>query len=213
LEQAFITPIIQNQKRDKKYSEEDILLLIKFIVKEFAKIVQKWSFTQTSPFSLLGASNNSVQPNLNQLLLNLLLNRDSMLKQQQETLTQSLIEQINPKILLDLLEKTKYHSGSSTPKASFANNMTSSVPAPVFTSRESEQKENIDDLKTPDLDRKETKDEIDTIQSSEDKNDRKRSLSEDTTGQNKKINLEQAYSILNRNASLNSLLKNLSSSK
>lgn len=213
MEQAFITPNIQTPKRDKKYSEEDILLLIKFIVKEFAKIVQKWSFAQTSPFSLLGANNNPVQPNLNQLLLNLLLNRDNMLRQQQETLTQNLMQQLNPKILLDLLEQSKYHSGSSTPKASFANNMTSSVPAPVSAYRESEQKENIDDLKTPDLDRKETKDEVDTIQSSEDKNDRKRSLSEDTTSQNKRINLEQAYSILNRNASLSSLLKNFSSSK
>jgi hypothetical protein len=207
-----MTPIIPNFRSEKKYSEEDILLLIKFIVKEFAKIVQKWSFTQTSPLSLFGANNNPIQPNLNQLLLSLLMNRDNMVKQQQETLAQNLMQHINPKILLDMLNQSKSHSGYSTPMTSHANNMTSSVPAPFFANRDPEPKENIDDLKTPDLDRKETKDEVDTIQSSEDKKSRKRSLSDDTLSPSRKINLEQAYSILNKNASLSSLLKNFPSS-
>jgi hypothetical protein len=211
LEQQFMTPMIPNFRSEKKYSEEDILLLIKFIVKEFAKIVQKWSFTQSSPFSMFGANNNQMQPNLNQLLLSLLMNRDNMMKQQ-ETLAQNLMQQINPKILLDMLNQSKSQSGYSTPMTPYANNMASSVPAPFFANRDPEPKENIDDLKTPDLDRKEAKDEVDTIQSSEDKKSRKRSLSDDTLSPSRKINLEQAYSILNKNASLSSLLKSFSSS-
>lgn len=211
-----MTPMIPNFRSEKKYSEEDILLLIKFIVKEFAKIVQKWSFTQSTPFSLFGANVNPIQPNLNQLLLSLLMSRDNMMKQQQETLAQNLMQQINPKILLDMLNQSKSQSGYSTPMTSHANNMTSSVPAPFFAIRdpepEPEPKENVDDLKTPDLDIKEAKDEVDTIQSSEDKKSRKRSLSDDTLSPSRKINLEQAYSILNKNASLSSLLKNFSSS-
>lgn len=180
------------------------MLLIKFIVKEFAKIIQRWSISQSNPLSMLGLV-QPPQPNLNQLLLNLLLNRESILRQQQESLTNNLLQQVNPKTLIEMLDQ-RNNSGISTPRTMSAN--TFGQMAPTSSKAPCEQKEDTDDIKMQEREPNETKDEVDTVQSSEDKTNRKRSVSEDTCTQSKKISLEQAYSILNGNSLLSNLLKN-----
>lgn len=179
-------------------------MLIKFIVKEFAKIIQRWSISQSNPLSMLGLVQPQ-QPNLNQLLLNMLLNRENLIKQQQETLANSLLQQMNPRTLIEMLDQ-RQPSGVSTPKTMSAN--TFAPMAPNSSQAQCEQKEEADDIKMPEREPNETKDEVDTIQSSEDKTHRKRSVSEDTCTQSKRISLEQAYSILNGNSLLSNLLRN-----
>jgi hypothetical protein len=200
----FSQPTQTIPKGERKYSEEDILMLIKFIVKEFAKIIQRWSISQSNPLSMLGLVQPQ-QPNLNQLLLNMLLNRENLIKQQQETLANSLLQQMNPRTLIEMLDQ-RQPSGVSTPKTMSAN--TFAPMAPNSSQAQCEQKEEADDIKMPEREPNETKDEVDTIQSSEDKTHRKRSVSEDTCTQSKRISLEQAYSILNGNSLLSNLLRN-----
>ena len=179
--------------------------MIKFIVKEFSKIIQKWFFKQPSTQSFMGMS-ATPQANTNQLLLNLLLNKENAVRhQQQEFLVQSLLQQANSNILLEMLDQFKHLSGTSTPIS-----MTPVVPAAYI--RKPETKENLDDVKSPERDDQEIKDEVNTVQSSEGKTERKVSTLEEKN-QGKKISLEEAYSIVNRNAYLQSLFKNFSSLK
>eukprot|EP00343_Euplotes_focardii_P009339 CAMPEP_0205824308 /NCGR_PEP_ID=MMETSP0206-20130828/20320_1 /ASSEMBLY_ACC=CAM_ASM_000279 /TAXON_ID=36767 /ORGANISM="Euplotes focardii, Strain TN1" /LENGTH=321 /DNA_ID=CAMNT_0053122309 /DNA_START=11 /DNA_END=976 /DNA_ORIENTATION=+ len=202
LEQAFTQPPQHNLKTEKKYSEEDIQLLIKFIVKEFSKIIQKWFFTQPSPTPSFSMNSQPTGSN-NLLLLNLLLNKENVLRQQQESFTQNLLQQANPKLILDMLEQFKHLSGTSTPQ-------TSNAVVPTLQQCDPEPKENLDDIKSPERDDSEIKDEVNTVQSSEGRTDRKRSISEETS-QNRKISLEQAQSLLSQHAFLQPLFKNFSS--
>lgn len=193
------------QVTDKKYSEQDILLLIKFIVKEFAKIVQKWRFPQTMNYPMFGLT-PAPQPMLNSLLISSLLRGEVPAMQSQEMITQNLLQQINPKILLDMLDQNRNNSGVNSPgassrKVSCHSHLT--VPEP---------KESQDDIKSPEVNQAEVKDDADTIQSSEDKTHRQRSSSDLSSGNSKKIDLQQAYSILNNNSILNSLIKDLGGS-
>ncbi|CAI2385096.1 unnamed protein product [Moneuplotes crassus] len=185
----------------KKYSDEDILLLIKFIVKEFSKVVHKWFYSQ--PSSLLGANLPAQQANNNQLLLHLLLNRENTMRQQQESLNHALLQQTNSKLLLDMISQFKLNQGAPAPS--------SPIGVGTFTHRGDEPKENFDDIKTPEGDNPEGKDDVNTVQSSEGRTDRKESISEDH--KSNKISLSEAYSILNKNAHLQSLFQNISSFK
>lgn len=207
-----VTPqaYVPTQSLEKKYTEEDVLLLIKFIVKEFAKIIQKWTFTNNPCYPTLGF-NNTTQTNINSLLLASLLNRENATLQAQEAITQNLLQQVNPKSLIDMLHMNRFKPGSSTlfeqPKAgSIPTNTHSSAPTKVV-----ESKENVDDIKMQENE-PEPKDEVDTILSSEDKSGRYRSISEDTTAQTKKVDLDQAYAFLNNPSILGALLKNFPSS-
>lgn len=195
-QQNFIDP-----RHEKKYSDEDILLLIKFIVKEFAKVVQKWFYSQ--PPSIPGMQLPGQQANTNQLLLQLLLNKENAARQQ-DTFVQTLLQPSGSNFLLDMVNQIQQSQGASAPA-------TQGV-APSDLVKEDEPKENLDDIKTPESDDPEIKDEVNTVQSSEGRTDRKESISEDTQG-NKKISLAEAYSILNKNAHLQSLFKNFSSFK
>ena len=56
----------------------------------------------------------------------------------------------------------------------------------------------------------EVKDEIETIQSSDSKTERKVSISEDASNISRKINLDQAYKILRENSILDALIKTFS---
>lgn len=202
---------IEKQRAENKYSEEDILLLIKFIVKEFSKIIQRWATNQNPAFSLLGLS-SLPQPSLSSYLLSNILNNQNGYLQQQDLLTQSLMQQINPQSLLNMLNKDKQNSSVTTPHDRSRKVSIGSQHLSAFNTKDAEQKENADDLKLPERDAPETKDEIDTIHSSEDKTNRNRSISEDTSIQTSRIDLDQAYTILNKNPRLSALLKNISSS-
>lgn len=194
---------------EKKYSEQDILLLIKFIVKEFAKIVQKWNITQNPSFGLLGMG-QLPQPNLNTLLLSTLLGSQASYMNQSDLMAQSIMQQINPHTILSMLDQNRFNSGVTTPNDRSRKVSVGSQPPTFMAPSISEQRENTDDLKQPEGDAHETKDEVETIHSSEDKTNRHRSISEDTSIPSKKIDLDQAYSILSNNAALNALLKNFS---
>ncbi len=190
-----------NPQHEKKYSDEDILLLIKFIVKEFAKVVQKWFYSQ--PPTPAGLNVPTQQANTNQLLLHLLMNKEDVGRQPQESFAQTLLAQNNSKLLLDMISQFKQSPGTQVP--AHPNGV-----APVV-SRDAEPKENFDDIKTPEGEDQEGKDDVNTVQSSEGRTDRKESISEEN--QAGKITLPEAYSILSKNANLQSLFKNISSFK
>jgi len=123
-----------------------------------------------------------------------------MLRQQQEVFSQNLLQQANPKLILDMLEQFKHLSGNSTP-------ISQNSAVPPSKPNDLEAKENIDDIKSPEREDPEIKDEVNTVQSSEGA-DRKRSMSEETSTQNNKISLEQARLILNKYSSLQPLFQN-----
>lgn len=187
-----------NSSLEKRYSDQDILLLIKFIVREFAKVVQKWFYSQ--PPTLAGFSAPAQQASTNQLLLHLLLNKENAARQPQESFAQALLMQNNSKLLLDMISQLKQNKGAP----SHPNGVASA-------SRDAEPKENFDDIKTPEGEDQEGKDDVKTVQSSEGRTDRKESIS----GENQapKISFPEACSILSRNANLQSLFKNISSFK
>lgn len=156
--------------------------------------------------------NNVAQPHINSLLLASLLNRENSTLQAQEAITQNLLQQVNPKTLVDMLQLNKYPTGASTPMEQPKGVGVPTYPFSSVPTKAPVPKENIDDLKMQERDEPEPKDEVDTILSSEDKSGRYRSISEDTTAQTKKVELEQAYSFLNKPAVLSALLKNFPSS-
>jgi hypothetical protein len=176
-------------------------------VKEFAKLVQKWTFTPNPVLPLLGM-NSCPQPNLNSLILSILFNRETAMKQQQDLLAHNFLQQINPNAFLEMLNQTKQPSGQSSALEKSHNSESMSVLPPF---RPLDHAEIVEPRKTSEREGQEMKDEVETIQSSEDKSNRVRTFSEETANQGKKIDLEQAYSILNKNSFLSEFLKNHSS--
>ena len=208
------TPIEINQtpKPQKMYSEEDILLLIKFIVKEFAQIVQTWISRPNvgTPFFNL---NSMPQGSMNSMLLSALLARETVNLQNQEMIQSQLIQQVNSILLADMFDQNKNISDESSPIDRSKNISIASFPQAA--SLVPDMKQNVDfeaSPKFPTRPELQTKDEIDTIQSSDDKTNRIRTISEE---QNEisvpKIGLHEAYSILENNKALNSLIKTVSS--
>lgn len=197
------------QGGERKYTEEDILMLIKFIVKEFAKIVQRWSGTQSFGLPMFGL-NAMPQPNINSMLLATLLSRDTMNFQNQDMAQQNLLNQVNPSALLDMLDQNKYASGDTTPMDRSKNLSVHSYPVTSIPPKEKASKEHTDDIKVQDNDRDIVKDEVETIQSSEDKTNKRKSISEDTTNPPKKIDIDEVYSILKQNNSLHNLINKFS---
>lgn len=156
--------------------------------------------------------NNMAQTNINSLLLASLLNRENATLQAQEAITQNLLQQVNPKTLVNMLHMNRFPSGTSTPLEHPKPSVAPSNPHSSAPTKPVESKENADDIKMQEREEAEPKDEVDTILSSEDKSGRYRSISEDTTAQTKKMDLEQAYAFLNNPSVLSALLKNFSSS-
>ncbi|CAI2384607.1 unnamed protein product [Moneuplotes crassus] len=198
LENLSLHQNTDNSNQEKKYSDQDILLLIKFIVKEFAKVVQKWFYSQTT--SLSGFNLPVQQANSNQMLLQLLMNKENTARPQ-ENLHQGLQQQTNSKLLFDIMSQFNLNQSSSNPL--------SPVGLGTSVTRDAEPKENLDDIKTPEREDHEGKDDVKTVQSSEGRTDRKESISEENS--RAKISLSEAYSILSRNGHLQSLFKNIPS--
>lgn len=167
-------------------------------MKEFAKVVQKWFYSQTP--SLPGLNLPAQQANSNQLLLQMLLNKENAARQQ-EGAHQALLQQANSKLVLDIVNQFKQKQGSSTPL--------SPVAVDNFQNKDAEPKENLDDIKTPEREDQEGKDDVKTVQSSEGRLDRKESISDENL--HNRINLAEAYSILSKNTHLQSLFKNFPS--
>lgn len=181
----------QDSASSKKYNEEDIILLIKFIVKEFAKIVQKWSSSPNPAFPQFGM-NCLPQSNMNSLILSLLTNRENALQQHQDLLAQNLMQQININAGIDMLNQRKSESGPSTHMSKPQGVDFLNYQQPQANHSRSDASENIEINKDAERELQETKDEeVDTIQSSEDKSNRFRTMSEDTMNQSKKLDLEQ----------------------
>jgi len=209
------------KSEQKLYSEEDILLLIKFIVKEFAQIVQKWMARPT--FASMFGMNSMPQGNMNTMLLTTLLARETANLQQQEMIHSQIMQQINSMLLGDIMDQSRNLSGDSSPLDRSKNISVNSFPPinaefvnkvkladniatqePIIRDEENHVK--INARLEPEL-----KDEVETIQSSEDKTIRNRSNSDDPNFiPVKRIDLNQAYSILEQNSVLHSLIKTFS---
>lgn len=168
---SFVSGVQQSE--NKKYSEEDILLLIKFIVKEFAKVIQKWTFTQNQMLPLLNFGGATPQ-SMNTLLLTSLLAKEMTNQQNQELIQNSLIQQLNPSELLEMIEKNKVQN-----KETVLENKASefhSAPFPTNFQKDIEISQHTDDHKhSESMNCNEIKDEIETIQSSEDKSGKNQS--------------------------------------
>ena len=161
VEEVLLPPKQPDLRTDCKYSEEDILLLIKFIIKEFGKTIQKWFFKDSFSQSIFGI-NASPQISINQFFLNLLLNKKNLMKQQQENFTQNLPQPLDSKQLSTILNQIQYLSGNSTP--SNYNPINSNA-----SNRESVIIENQNSLNNLESNNQETKCEVNTMQSSEEK--------------------------------------------
>ena len=193
------------------YSEEDILLLIKFIVKEFAHIVLKWTKKPTINSSFFGLNCLSNQSNMNSMLLSALLAKETSNLQNQEMMQSQLMQQVNSILLSDMLEQNRNNSGDTSPIDRSKNVSVTSFPPTTIAHNEPVIQEQDVQMKFESRPCAEFKDEVETIQSSEDKTDRNRSSSDDPSVVTvKRIELNQAYSLLESNSVLKSLIKNFS---
>lgn len=190
------------------YSEDDILLLIKFIVKEFAHIVQKWISRPALNLPFGGVS-QPPQSNLNQMLLSALLVRETTNLQNQEMIQSQLMQQVNSILLSDMIDQNKNNSGDSSPLDRTKNVSVTSYPQTSNIVQETKQVQEDADMKLQDEQEQKIKDDIETVQSSEDKTHKVRTISEDIVVEQdeNKIDLKTAYSILEKNHVLNSLIK------
>lgn len=200
------------QVPSKLYSEDDILLLIKFIVKEFAQIVQNWMGRPNMGTPQIGM-NSMPQGNMNSMLLSALLARETANIQSQESLQSQLMQQVNSILLADMADQNKNCSGDSSPLERTKNMSVTSFPQTTTITPEFKFSNDDGFTKPPMRQDQETKDEVDTIQSSEDKTQRHRAASDEqlNVDYSNSIGMPQAYSILEKNHVLSSLIKTFSS--
>ena len=147
---------------------------------------------------------------MNSLLLSSLLAKEMNCQQNQELIQQTLYQQINPTALLEKIEKNRNQSKETISESS--NRDYQSAFTPIIGEQHTEIKDQTDTLKYSENNCKEMKDEIETIQSSDEKTGRNRSISDDTSNISRKISLKQAYHILNQNSILDTLIQTFSSS-
>ena len=193
----------------KMYSEDDILLLIKFIVKEFAQIVQNWMGRSSAGSPNMGL-NAGQSGNMNSMLLSALLAKETANIQSHDMLQNQLLQQVNSILMADMVDQN--NSGVSSPLERTKNGSVASFPA--ATTIAPEYKAPQDEGFTQPVHKvdQETKDEIETIQSSEDKTHRQKAGSDEPNEISaNRIEMPQAYSILEKNQILGSLIKSFSS--